>query len=55
MLGSIERYRKRQLQKVSAHLQTLGVPDDHEVYATIQVDLSVCSMGIVDYLQKQDQ
>ncbi|MFD2370979.1 MBL fold metallo-hydrolase [Brevibacillus sp. GCM10020057] len=48
-----EELANRLLQKVTAHLKSLGVPDDHDVHAILSLDLSVCAMGIVDYLQKK--
>ncbi|MED4586085.1 MBL fold metallo-hydrolase [Brevibacillus choshinensis] len=50
---SHEDLAKRLLQRVTDSLRTLGVADDHEAYEVIKLDLSVCSMGIVDYLQKK--
>ncbi len=37
---------------VREHLRSLGVPDDHEVYRIIQVDMEVSAMGLLDYLSK---
>lgn len=48
-----EELAQRLLQKVTDHLKTLGVPDNHEVLPILSLDLSVCAMGIVDYLQKK--
>jgi glyoxylase-like metal-dependent hydrolase (beta-lactamase superfamily II) len=39
-------------QEVSAFLQAKNVPSTSEAYDIIRLDLQVCSMGIVDYLQK---
>lgn len=44
---------QRLLVRVTEYLQSHGVADDHPVYEVIRLDLSVCSMGIVDYLQKK--
>ncbi|MGO4886950.1 MBL fold metallo-hydrolase [Anaerobacillus sp. MEB173] len=41
------------LSLVREHLRKLHVSDDHRVYNILKVDLEVCAMGIVDYLQKQ--
>lgn len=41
--------------RVRDHLHSFGVPDNHDVYQIINVDLQVCSMGILDYLQKRGQ
>ncbi len=46
---------ERLLKRVKASLQLRNVPEDHEVYEVISLDLSVCSMGIVDYLQKKSR
>ncbi|QRG65854.1 MBL fold metallo-hydrolase [Brevibacillus choshinensis] len=46
---------ERLLNRVKASLQLRNVPEDHEVYEVISLDLSVCSMGIVDYLQKKSR
>lgn len=46
---------KRLFERVKAALRERGVPDDHAVYEVISLDLSVCSMGIVDYLQKKNR
>lgn len=45
---------QRLLHRVTDFLRSMGVADEHEIYKIIQVDLSVCSMGIVDYLQKKN-
>lgn len=40
-------------ERVSSHLAALGVPNQHEVYMLIELDLMVSSMGLLDYLGKQ--
>lgn len=40
---------------VTNHFSTSGVPDDHPIYESLQLDLLVFAMGIVDYLQKNKQ
>jgi glyoxylase-like metal-dependent hydrolase (beta-lactamase superfamily II) len=42
-------------QEVSAFLQEKNIPSTSEAYDIIRLDLQVCSMGIVDYLQKTIQ
>lgn len=37
------------------HFSTSGVPDNHPIYESLQLDLLVFAMGIVDYLQKSKQ
>lgn len=39
-------------QQVMETLKTLGVPDHHEVYILIELDLMVGAMGLLDYLKK---
>lgn len=43
----------RLFDRVQANLKTLGVPDGHEVYPYIRLDMQVSSMGILDMLSKQ--
>ena len=43
----------RLLAKVAEHLKPLGIGDGHAVFDIIKLDLSVCAMGIEDYLQKK--
>lgn len=40
------------LAVIQEHLQQRNVENQHHVYELINVDLNVCSMGILDYLQK---
>ncbi|MDI2586816.1 MBL fold metallo-hydrolase [Psychrobacillus sp. NEAU-3TGS] len=37
---------------VREHLRGLGIPDDHEVYSILQLDIEVSAMGLLDYLSK---
>lgn len=37
---------------VREHLRGLGIPDDHEVYSILQLDVEVSAMGLLDYLSK---
>ncbi|WP_407272765.1 MBL fold metallo-hydrolase [Radiobacillus sp. PE A8.2] len=37
---------------VRAFLKDKGIDDSHNVYKHIQIDMPICSMGIVDYLSK---
>lgn len=41
-------------EKVKTSLNSLGVPEHHEVYMLIELDLMVSSMGMLDYLKKQE-
>lgn len=40
------------LSIVRSHLRVENIPDDHEVYNLIQLDMEVSAMGIIDYLSK---
>ncbi|MCM3707454.1 MULTISPECIES: MBL fold metallo-hydrolase [Cytobacillus] len=39
-------------EKIKADLNGKGVPSDHPVYEILSLDISVCSMGLIDYLHK---
>ncbi|SET47761.1 Glyoxylase, beta-lactamase superfamily II [Salinibacillus kushneri] len=41
------------LKKIRKHLENKGVSRDHDVYQYLNMDMQVCSMGIVDYLKKK--
>ena len=45
----------RLFDRIQDYLRTLGVPDNHEVYPYIQMDMQVSAMGIVDMLSKQQR
>ncbi|MBT2687832.1 MBL fold metallo-hydrolase [Bacillus sp. ISL-47] len=40
--------------QVKEYLDEKGIPNDHSVYEILSVDMEVCSMGLIDYLQKQN-
>ncbi|MDQ0217266.1 MBL fold metallo-hydrolase [Peribacillus cavernae] len=40
---------------IQDYLTQKGVPDNHPVYEILTLDIRVCSMGLIDYLMKQDQ
>lgn len=44
---------RKLVERVSDHLQSQGINDDHEVFEVLKLDLQVCSMGILDYLHKR--
>ncbi|GAB1529522.1 MULTISPECIES: MBL fold metallo-hydrolase [Brevibacillus] len=44
---------RKLLERVSEHLQSQGINDDHEVFGVLKLDLQVCAMGILDYLHKR--
>lgn len=43
---------QRLLDRVRGYLSQMKVPDDHEVYGLIEVDMQVSSMGMLDYFSK---
>lgn len=43
---------QRLLNRVREHLRSLHVPDDHQVYILINLDMQISSLGIIDYFQK---
>lgn len=43
------------LAVIQKYLQQKNVEDQHQVYEVINLDLDVCSMGILDYLQKKER
>ncbi|WP_068676297.1 MBL fold metallo-hydrolase [Oceanobacillus sp. Castelsardo] len=46
---------RRLLGKIKLELRKLGIPDEHEVYIIINLDMQVCALGIIDYFQKIKQ
>ena len=40
---------------VSSFLDQKGISRDHTIYPLLHLDLEVCAMGIVDYLQKENR
>ncbi len=46
---------QRLLVKIREHLREKGIPDEHEVYILINLDLQVGSLGIIDYFKKLKQ
>ncbi|MGG1663828.1 MBL fold metallo-hydrolase [Brevibacillus sp. NRS-1366] len=45
----------RLLNRVTDYLLSVGISDQHEVFGVLKLDLQVCSMGIVDYLENRAQ
>lgn len=43
---------KNLLNRLQSYLRTLDVPDDHDVYTILKIDMQICAMGIIDYFQK---
>lgn len=46
---------QRMLGRVKEYLKEKGLPDDHEAYIIINLDMQVCALGIIDYFQKIKQ
>lgn len=46
---------KQLLSRIRTYLGELGVPDDHEVYILINLDMQISSLGIIDYFNKIKQ
>ncbi|WP_404457366.1 MBL fold metallo-hydrolase [Oceanobacillus kapialis] len=46
---------ERLLARVQRALRLKGLPDDHEVYILINLDLQVSALGIIDYFKKLKQ
>lgn len=53
--GDYNEIARRILGKVKAHLSKFGIPDDHEVYIIINLDIQISALGIMDYFQKIKQ
>ncbi|MBA4538072.1 MBL fold metallo-hydrolase [Bacillus aquiflavi] len=53
MSEQIKATKERLSIKVTEHLQSLGIGLNHPVYNILALDISVCSMGLIDYLQKK--
>ncbi|WP_370221806.1 MBL fold metallo-hydrolase [Cytobacillus sp.] len=39
-------------EKIKSYLNSRGISSDHPVYKILSVDIAVCSMGLIDFLQK---
>ncbi|MDQ0158222.1 MBL fold metallo-hydrolase [Alkalibacillus salilacus] len=48
----VEAVRQALINRVVAYLDSLGVARDDEVYQLLEMDMSVCALGLVDYLKK---
>lgn len=53
--GDYNEIASRIMNRVKAYLQGLGIPDDHEVYIILNLDIQICALGIMDYYQKIKQ
>lgn len=49
----VEGTTQRLKSIVWGYLEEKGVPEDHEVYKILKLDMEVCAMGIADYLEKR--
>lgn len=52
--GNYGMLRDRLFEEVQAYLQTKGIADTHSVYGMIQLDMTVCSMGLMEYVMKSE-
>ncbi|GAA0444731.1 MBL fold metallo-hydrolase [Virgibacillus sp. AGTR] len=46
---------KRLLSAVKVELRAKGIPDDHEAYIVINLDMQVCALGIIDFFKKLEE
>ncbi|WP_164671128.1 MBL fold metallo-hydrolase [Virgibacillus doumboii] len=46
---------ERMFNRVKRELSKLGVPDEHDVYVLINLDMQVSALGIIDYFKKLKQ
>jgi len=53
MKEAIQAVESKLVEKVKDYLSSLGVPDDHDIYDILSLDLQVCAMGLVDYFVKK--
>lgn len=53
--GGFEELANRLGKLVKEHLKNEGIPENHEVFRLIEVDLTVSAMGMMDYLVKRDK
>ncbi|MCA0984968.1 MBL fold metallo-hydrolase [Halobacillus yeomjeoni] len=51
----VEGVAERLHQTISSYLRDEGIPDDHSVYEILKIDLEVCAMGLLDYLNKRSK
>ncbi|MFC0559954.1 MBL fold metallo-hydrolase [Halalkalibacter alkalisediminis] len=53
--GTVNQLSQLLLTSIQNELDELGVSRSHPVYEHIQLDLQICSIGILDYLRKQEK
>jgi len=46
---------ERMFQRVKSYLQSLHVPEKHDVYVIINLDMQVSALGLIDYFQKMNK
>ncbi|MBM7646931.1 glyoxylase-like metal-dependent hydrolase (beta-lactamase superfamily II) [Scopulibacillus daqui] len=51
---SVDGLVKSLHDRVSKHLKSFHIPENHKVFKVLDLDLQVSAMGIIDYLQKQN-
>ncbi|MFY4773546.1 MBL fold metallo-hydrolase [Metabacillus sp. RGM 3146] len=52
--GGTAAIKELLFKKVQTYLRSEGIPDTHRVYEILELDLSVCAMGLADYFKKGD-
>lgn len=50
-----DKLAERLLTAIKVDLRAKGIPDDHEIYVILNVDMQICALGMVDYLQKRKE
>ncbi|MFZ3579128.1 MBL fold metallo-hydrolase [Virgibacillus sp. DJP39] len=50
--GGYAELASRLLYRVKEYLKSINVPEEHEVYFLINLDMQVSALGIIDYFQK---
>lgn len=53
--GNYGMLRDRLFNEIQGYLHAKGVPDDHPVYGLIQLDMTVSSMGLMEYVMKSEE
>lgn len=53
--GDYNEIARRIMKRVKAYLKEQGIPEDHEIYIIINLDLQISALGIMDYYQKMKQ
>ncbi|MGR9047843.1 MBL fold metallo-hydrolase [Halobacillus faecis] len=51
----LDGVQERLHERVSSYLEEKGIPQNHEVYDILKLDIEVCSMGLADYLKKKSR